>query len=1180
MSDLLLQIVIDKLASPLLQKLNDLCSLKENIGKLRQSLPLVLAFLEDAEKRQETEKTIEVWLLELKNVAYESEDLLDELTAEIMLCENHSRISDKVRNLLPFEPSRHLFDLAKELRNKLKELRKIVKRGFRLNFKEGAVFKWSETLGRRTETGSFVKESDIYGREDDRKKIMELLLPTGKAKTLEDVSVIPIVGIGGLGKTTLARLVYNDEKVIQCFDLKIWVYVSQDFDVRKLIIAIINSITRRNCEFSEIDLLQSQIQESLCGMRFLLVLDDVWNEDKKEWDKLGDILKSGVKGSKIIVTTRSTEVASIMGTTNSTYHLKGLLEDDCWALFKKQVFGYGEEDKYPNLLAIGKKIIKKCGGVALAATTLGSQLRSKREEKDWLLVQESEFWNLKQCQSDILPALRLSYIHLPLHLKRCFAFCSLFPKNYEFKKEKLIYIWMAEGLIQPLEGNRPLEDIADEYFNDLLCSSFFQEVEKCEDGNITSYKMHDLIHDLARSIGGNEFVILEDGLDPSNLARTRHSSVVGNFDSFPLDLIKVKHLRTLLCYLGGDSEELPSFLPASFIYLRVFDLSGCGIKKLPESISVLMCLRYLDLSNTPIQTLPHTICNLYNLQTLNLSGCSNLEELPLGMGNLTSLRHLIITGCEGLTRLPAGIGKLVHLQTLPIYIVGKGRGESIAELNSLNLRGELSIKCLENVTDAKEAQKANLREKKHLNMLRLIWGDNNDQGHNLKAAKGSTSQGLKYGKNNGSPGSSRSNSFWDSGIEAKDILECLEPHPNLRKLFIKGYPGIKFPGWVLPNLVQVVLINFRRCENLPTLGQLPFLKTISLQGMDGVVCIAEEFYGSDSQTLFPSLKELKLRDFPNLEQWSSIDDRESFPCLDKLIVDGCPNLRKMPVFPSLQRLELRNCHPKIMNSIKDVTSLSILVIDSFPKLLHLPGELLENNMRLTSFEVRKCQNLRSLPSELGSLSALKSLIISHCENLAHLSPSLQNLKALEFLEINDCHGMKTLREDVIGGLSSLRTLVIENCNNLISLSNGLRFLTALERLSIMSCPKLAFLPNGLQNLSTLQSLSILSCPELFSLPQELQHVTTLQSLVIHSCPGLTILPDWVGNFSSLRSLSISNCHYLTSLPAGLQHLSKLQHLSIQDCPLLERLCKQKKGKNWRNIAHIPHIYVGSMKLGK
>ncbi|KAI8024876.1 Disease resistance protein RGA2 [Camellia lanceoleosa] len=447
-------------------------------------------------------------------------------------------------------------------------------------------------------------------------------------------------------------------------------------------------------------------------------------------------------------------------------------------------------------------------------------------------------------------------------------------------------------------------------------------------------------------------------------------------------------------------------------------------------------------------------------------------------------------------------------------------------------------------------------------------------------AKGSTSQGLKYGKNNGSPGSSCSNSFWDSGIEAKDILECLEPHPNLRKLFIKGYPGNKFPSWVLPNLVQVVLINFRRCENLPTLGQLPFLKTICLQGMDGVVCIAEEFYGSDSQTLFPSLKELKLRDFPNLEQWSSIDDRQAFPCLDKLIVDGCPNLRKMPVFPSLQRLELRNCHPKIMNSIKDVTSLSILVIDSFPNLLHLPGELLENNTRLTSFEVRKCQNLRSLPSELGSLTALKSLIISHCENLTHLSPSLQNLKALEFLEINDCHGMKTLREDVIGGLSSLRTLVIENCNNLISLSNGLRFLTALERLSIMSCPKLAFLPNGLQNLSTLQSLSILSCPELFSLPEELQHVTTLQSLVIHSCPGLTILPDWVGNFSSLRSLSISNCHYLTSLPAGLQHLSKLQHLSIQDCPLLERLCKQKKGKNWRNIVHIPHIYVGSLKLGK
>ncbi|XAR52987.1 hypothetical protein NMG60_11021346 [Bertholletia excelsa] len=1162
----LIQIVTDKLASPFLDKLQNLCSLNENVRRLQHSLPRILAFLEDAEKRQETEKIVEVWLLDLKKVAYESEDLLDELAAEVVKCEQRSITLNWLHSLLSpfkFKPSRDLFDLATELGNKLQELREIVEEGFSMNFKEGTAFKWSESPGRRKETGSFVKESEIYGREEDKKNILELLLPNCEADT-SDLLVVPIVGIGGLGKTTLVQLVYKDGKVAQSFDLKIWVHVSEDFDIRKLIIAIIKSATRRNCDFMEMDLLQSELQELLCGRRYLLVLDDVWNEDKKQWDELGGMLNGGVKGSKIIVTTRSKEVASIMGTPESTYDLKGLLEEDCWNLFKKQAFSQGEEEKYPNLLEIGKEIIKKCKGVPLAVKTLGSQLYSKREEKDWWSVEDSDLWNLKQFQSDILPALRLSYDNLSVHLKRCFAFCSLFPKNYEIKKEKLIYMWISGGLIPPLDGSRQLEDIADEYFNYLLHLSFFQKVEKCEDGSRTVYKMHDLIHDLARSIGGNEFAIIDEGSSSSNLAQTRHSSVLCNFDqsSFPLDLCKAKHLRTLLfLHPGGNSDELPSFIPASFIYMRSLDVSGSGIKRLDESIGVLICLRYLDLSNTLVQTLPHTLCDLCNLQTLNFSGCYNLIQLPSRMGRVTSLRHLITTECEGLTSMPPWIGKLVDLQTLPIYIVGKGIGESIAELNKLNLRGELNIKCLENVRDPKEAELANLREKKHIHLLQLTWGDS-DQGHYLEGEKGSTSQS-----------SSGCSDYFD-------IISCLEPHPNLRKLFIIGYPGIKFPSWALPNLVQFFFINCRRCENLPALGQLPFLETIFLQGMNNVVHITKEFYGFNIQAPFPSLKELTLRDFPNLEEWCILNEEGPFPCLKKLTLDGCPKLKKTPIFPSLQHMKLQKCHPCLMDSIEGVTSLSNLTVDSFPQLLNLPGKLLENNRHLVSLEISLCQNLCVLPLELGSLTALKSLVISHCEKLAELPLSLQNLKALEFLEINDCHNLNLLPEDIISGLSSLRTLSIENCKNLISLSDGLRFLTALERLSIMSCPKLAFLPYGWKYLSALRSLSIFSCPELSSLPEGLQHITTLQSLVIHSCPDLTALPDWMGNLSSLRSLAISNCHYLLSLPEGLQHLSKLQHLSIQDCPRLEQRCKQRKGRNWRNIAHIPHIYVGSLKLGK
>lgn len=1178
---LLLEAVFEKLSSPVLEQLRDLYNLRENIKKLQHSLPKIQAFLEDAETRQATEKVVQIWLSNLKDIAYGSEDLWDELAVEIMLCERRSSIKDQVCGfLLPFEPSRKLFNLANELQDKLKVLDGIAKEGMDLNFRALArdQREYSESPGTRKATGSFVVKSKIYGREKDKKRLIEkLLLPSDpKGKTKGDLSIIPIVGIGGLGKTTLARLVYNDEKINRYFDLRIWVYASQVFDVRKLIITIVESANKKCCKLLEMDLLQSQLQESLCGKKFLLVLDDVWNEDQEEWDELGDLLKSCVEGSKIVVTTRSKKVAAVMGTT-SAYLLKGLLEKDCWDLFKKQAFGEEDEEKHPILVEIGKRIIQKCAGVPLAVKVMGSLLRFKRDEKDWIFVEESELWSFKECKSGILPALRLSYNHLPLHLRRCFVFCSLIPKNYEIQKEKLIHTWMANGLIKPVRGNRVLEDIGDDYFNDLLCLAFFEEVEKSDDGSMSYYKMHDLIHDLAKSIGGDEFEILGHGLATSYLAQIRHSSIVCNFEPSSFPLFEAKHLRTLLFLSpGGNSEELSSHLPEKFIYLRVLDLSGSGIKQLPESVSAFICLRYLDLSNTSIQALPHTICNLCCLQTLNLSGCYNLVELPFGIANVVSLRHINTTGCHGLIRIPAGIGKLLHLQTLTTYIVGKGPGESIAELNFLNLRGELNIKCLENVRDAKEAKMANMREKRHLHSLSFQW-EISDECHIKKPAKGTTPCEVLRRRSLGSVGSSLGIAFND----VEDVFQCLEPHPNLKKLFIKGYLGLKLPLWNLPNLVVIVLINCRRCEILPTIGKLPCLKTLCLQGMDGITRIGKAFYGKDTRKPFPSLKELTLRDFPNLEEWSSVGSSETFSCLQKLIIDKCPNLETLQaLFPSLEHLELRDCHPKIMDSMRNITSLSILVIDTFLELPRLPGELLENNRRLASLEILSCQNLHSLPSELESLASLKSLIISSCDELSYLPLGLQKLKLLEFLEINGCHNMTLLPGDGLKGLISLQNLSIENCTNLISLSTGLCQLTSLEQLSIMSCPKLISLPDGLQNLYSLRSLTIVSCPELFSLPGSLQHVTTLQSLVIHSCPGLTALPDWFGKLSSLRSLAISNCNYLISFPEGLRRLSKLQHLSVQDCLHLERRCKNKRGKEWHKIAHIPHVYIGSLKFGK
>ncbi|XP_020552053.1 putative disease resistance protein RGA3 [Sesamum indicum] len=1083
-------------------------------------------------------------------------------------------------------------------RNILDDLQKTVVEGLNLRLLESKTM--DEQFDMR-ETSSFVIGSEVYGREEEKKKILEMLLMPSGESTREHATVISIVGSPGIGKSTLAQMVYNDDLVKKSFDVRIWVFVSHGFNVKRIIKAAIESVTGNQCNLTELDALQSKLWNVLQKKKYLLVLDDVWNQDQEEWDKLRLLFSAGVDESRVLVTTRCQKVAMIID-SSAAYHLKRLCEEDSWALFKKRAFFHqGEEENNPSLLAVGKEIVRKCEGVPLAAKVLGGLMSFKREERDWLHVQHSELWDIGVYRKGIFPAMILSYLHLPLHLKHCFAFCSIFPKDYEVQREKLIHMWMAQGFILSDGGSRSLEDIGDEYFSELLWMCVFEEVNNCGGGSTGGYKMNKVFHSLARFITENEHLVLEKGLGRRNLGQVRHASIVSHLGSslVPEALHQAKHLRTLLVFSEGGIPTVPSHILSSFVYLRTLKLSGCLVN-LPESIGAISFLKYLDLSNSHFRELPSAISSLCSLEVLNLFACYNLKKLP-PMGQITGLSHLNISGCEALAEMPNGIKDLVHLQTLPIYIVPVNfrllkrynllrknyqfppgsisdlKHGSISDLKHLNLRGELKIKCLDHLIDVEEARAANLMNKEYLESLGLCWGHT---GADFVMNPDLEANAARFQERKPPiPGPSEDPEPPIPTVPylgfAWEVLECLQPHKNLKKLFIVGYPGIKFAQWTLPNLIELVLLNCQGCLQLPVLGHLPLLRSLRMEGLSSITHIGQEIYGDDVEVSFPSLQELSVRDFPLLQQWARLDSRETFPRLRKLILNNCPHLISVPHFTSLEHLELRHCTSTVLKCMEDLTLLSTLAIEGFNELSCLPGELIRNNQLLKSVKISSCRELQSLSSEFGGLTSLTLLSIRWCENLPLLSKELENLVALEVLEISDCHSITALQGNVMEGLKSLQDLSIENCSSLASISFGLQQLSALKHLTIMYCPSLAALPDNLENLPSLVSLAIISCPMIEFLPEAIKHVTTLRSLEIRSCPGLKDLLECLDSLTSLISFAISDCRNLKSLPAAVRRLTKLQHLTIQDCPDLQKRCQQERGEDWWKIAHIPRRHIFS-----
>ena len=386
--------------------------------------------------------------------------------------------------------------------------------------------------------------------------------------------------------------------------------------------------------------------------------------------------------------------------------------------------------------------------------------------------------------------------------------------------------------------------------------------------------------------------------------------------------------------------------------------------------------------------------------------------------------------------------------------------------------------------------------------------------------------------------------------QSENVLEGLQPNSNLKKLRISCYRGSKFSTWMkdslLPNLVEISLENCRRYEHLPPLGNLPYLKVLFLTGNHIVKYLGNEFYG-DSAIVFPSLESLELCDMTNLEEWRTVNGKESFPHLRKLLMAGCSRLEEFPIIPSVTSFTIRRSNAKLLCSVKNLTSLSFLAIEYFDKLTLLPDVLLQNHKMLVSLRIYYLCELESLANQLNSLSAMKYLEISYCNKLQSLPEGIQKLRCLQSLHILCCYRFASFQMFGFGGLSSLRKLWIEKCEAFCFLSEGIQYLTALEELCLDKCPKQISLPDGIQ------------------------HLTNLRTLQIWNCDRLSALPTQIGCLTSLSYLAIEYCSSLMSIPDEMQNLRTLKTLLIRECPHLKRRCKKGSGVDWHKIAHIPNF---------
>ncbi|XP_051130809.1 uncharacterized protein LOC127251240 [Andrographis paniculata] len=896
MAEAALSFVVEKLGNLAIEKVSSLRNVGSQVTQLKDELRAMQCFLKDAAERQTKDSSVRQWISDIRQVAYDAEDAIDTFSLQ---AETKGGLFTRCV-CLP-EHLYHLDRLRQEIEAILKKLKEIDERRARFGIRsldEAAGMAWSEGVERKRRVSPWQADKIVVGFEGHVETLLQKAILADKT----GLSIASIVGMGGVGKSTLAKKVYNHERVRKEFERRARVIVSRSFNAKEVLKEMVRQLRPREIEETKMEdllfqtsmtdpsemFLERELQEELRGKPYLIVLDDVW--EQQHWQYICDVLPNQDKRSILLMTSRT---SNIMNPSPGYVHrLIGLDGDESWELFQKA-------SKCPQELEnIGRTIVEKCHGLPLAITVMAGLLLEQGESvRAWKDIES----HLETGQDSVSSVLELSYWDLPPRLKSCFLCLSFFKEDALIDARTLVRLWIAEGIISQGKGKETMEDIAKSYLNELMNRNMVQAIKLTKDDQVKSCQVHDLLWELSFKKAKEEinFDVILNAENTSNqsLDKPRHLSIHCNNKSFMSSKSSIPHLRSLFLQASswGDNCVSPSFWERIGDCVRVVELGGLGLTTVPKKISSTLGLKYLGLCKNQIQKLPGWLGCLGHLQTLDISGNRNMI-VPNVLWKMRSLRHLYMPQEIICKEEPLKLDTLKDLQTLWNVSSKNISLEHLGELVSLQ---ELKIELAGDVDVSKLL--STLAKLENLASLALSWR----LGHALSL----------------------------DGISKLQHLKLLQIFGKLAE-FPRSFPL---------KLCSLKLSSTNLSEDpMPILGRLQDLSCLKL--------FSDSFVGEEMVIVnkgFPGLKILSLVGLSNLRQ--IFVETEGLLMLEELKIRDCGDLRILPededqrIKANLQNLKISGTSI-IASKLKGVVEAAIsravekldsLAINKLSSLLHI-----------------------------------------------------------------------------------------------------------------------------------------------------------------------------------------------------------------------------------------------------